>query len=72
MIQIVNVTPNPQPTGLHTYEVRINGKVITTFEHYREDDLSTCLERAARAVGGRKDEPYKYDMQVIMDLLNEK
>lgn len=49
MIAIVNVTKDPKPTGEHTYELRINREVITTFTHRREEGLSRCLQRAALA-----------------------
>lgn len=50
MIAIVNITPHPQATGPHTYEVRINSHVVAQFEHAREDGLVLCLRRAADAV----------------------
>lgn len=50
MIAIVNVTKDPKPTGIHTYEVRINYDVIATFKHRREEGLSRCLQKAALAV----------------------
>lgn len=49
MITIVNVDPNPRPTGEHQYELRINQKVIAKFVHRREDGLEKCLLRAANA-----------------------
>ena len=48
MIAIVNV--GEAENGLHRYEVRINQRVITTFEHKRRHGLTACLEKAARAV----------------------
>lgn len=50
MIAIVNVTPEPKPTGPHTYEVRINRHAVVRFEHAREEGLARCLRRAAEAV----------------------
>jgi len=52
MIAIVNVGPHdsPNPMGERKYEVRINKRVIATFEHERGDGLSVCLQKAARAV----------------------
>ena len=50
MIAIINNGVNPEPTGVHTYTVQINHKVITTFNHLREEGLARCLERAAEAV----------------------
>ncbi len=32
------------------YRVQINNKLVTTFYHNREDRLSVCLEKAAKAV----------------------
>lgn len=49
MIAIVNVTKDPKPTGEHTYELRINQEVISTFTHRREEGLSRCLLKAAHA-----------------------
>ncbi len=50
MIAIVNVSPVPQETGPHLYEVRINRRVVATFVHKREKGLAACLRKAARAV----------------------
>lgn len=51
MIAIVNIGPHTRDTGgLRSYEVRINGRVIATFKHYRCDGLATCLRLAALAV----------------------
>ena len=36
--------------GLHIYEVRINCKLITRFEHTRRDGLAVCLQKASEAV----------------------
>lgn len=49
MIAIVNITPDPQPSGWHDYELRINTKVIAQFQHRREESLAVCLRRAADA-----------------------
>ncbi len=49
-IIIQNITPDPKPTGKHLYQIRINEKVVVTFDHYREDGLSVCLQKAAEAV----------------------
>ena len=43
MISIVNITKQPQPTGIHDYELRINKKVIATFQHKREKVLHRAL-----------------------------
>ena len=51
MIAIVNVGPQSEsPFGLRNYEVRINHKVVATFQHKREDGLAKCLMEAAKAV----------------------
>ena len=49
MIAIVNIDKNPRTSGTHTYELRINREVITTFTHKREDSLAECLRAAAKA-----------------------
>jgi hypothetical protein len=62
MIAIVNLGPAPgnrrrgsakdqpkDPLGPHTYQLRINHQVITTFTHRRGDSLATCLRAAADA-----------------------
>ena len=36
--------------GRRNYEVRINCKLITSFEHTRSDGLAVCLFKAAKAV----------------------
>lgn len=50
MIAIVNVSPVPQETGPHLYEVRINRRVVATFVYKREKGLAACLRKAAKAV----------------------
>lgn len=52
MIAIVNVSPDGSPmTGMNKYEVRINRRVIATFEHDRKwDGAAQCLRDAADAV----------------------
>ena len=49
MITIVNVSPDPKPTGTHKYEVRVNQEVKFTFMHRREFPLSTLLHQAYQA-----------------------
>lgn len=61
MIAIVNIDPAQRQAGPHMYEIRINHRAIATFVHYREDDLSTLLERAARAVAGSQSTKTKED-----------
>ena len=55
MIAIVNITPGDKiKYHVCTYEVRINQKIICTFEHDRRDGLEICLSKAAKAVGTKK------------------
>lgn len=49
MIAIINIDPDPRPTGPHRYELRINAEVIATFKHNREHGLAACLRKAADA-----------------------
>lgn len=49
MITIVNVSKNPLAFGPQDYELRINYQVVARFKHNREDSLTTCLEKAAKA-----------------------
>ena len=49
MIAIVNISPNADPVGEATYELRINRAVITTFTHNRSQGLGECLRRAGEA-----------------------
>jgi hypothetical protein len=57
MIEIVNVGPfdDPDPMGLRNYEVRLNGKVYSKFQHSRADGLAKCLIAAAESVEQAKD-----------------
>lgn len=52
MLAIVNVSPEDAPlTGPNQYEVRINRRVIATFEHDRQyGNAAQCLRDAADAV----------------------
>lgn len=52
MLAIVNVSPEDAPLiGINKYEVRINSRVIATFEHDRQiDGAAQCLRDAADAV----------------------
>lgn len=52
MIEIKNIGGNP--FGVCDYEVKINGRLITTFSHDRCDGLAKCLERAGKAVDRQK------------------
>lgn len=52
MIKIVNISDVSAPlVGVNTYELRINDRVMTTFEHERKmNGLATCLRDAADAM----------------------
>lgn len=51
MLAIVNVTREATKTGLNNYEVRVNDRVIATFEHDRSYGAAAqCLRDAADAV----------------------
>lgn len=51
MLAIVNVTRNATKTGVNNYEVRVNDRVIATFEHNRNyGSAAQCLRDAADAV----------------------
>lgn len=70
MIAIVNVSPQDAPmVGVNNYEVRINRKVICTFEHNRSHDgLAQCLRDAADAVDvqSSKDAALREEMTLNM------
>lgn len=68
MIAIVNVSKDPQPFGEHTYELRINRKVIATFTHNREETLYTCLTKAAKAARkARRNKQDQRDIELICE-----
>jgi DNA-directed RNA polymerase specialized sigma54-like protein len=52
MLVIVNVSPpNTPTTGINQYEVRVNQKVIASFEHDRQYmNAAQCLRDAADAL----------------------
>ena len=51
MLAIVNVTREATKAGLNNYEVRVNDRVIATFEHDRSYGAAAqCLRDAADAV----------------------
>ena len=68
MLAIVNVTGGDIPTtGLCQYEVRINSRVIATFEHQREyDGAAQCLRDAADAIERCSLE----EKMLMLDILN--
>lgn len=49
MISIVNIAKKLTKTGLHPYQLKINGEVIATFYHRREQPLHIILKKAAEA-----------------------
>lgn len=62
MIAIVNITPEPKPTGPHTYSLRINRDEVCQFTHKRELPLSECLKEASIAAK-------KAEMDIIVSFL---
>ena len=52
MLVIVNVSDDDAPmVGINQYEVRVNTRVIATFEHDRQyGDAAQCLRDAANAI----------------------
>lgn len=38
----------------HLYELRLNGRVVGTFAHTREDGLTVCLQLAAKVAEKEK------------------
>lgn len=50
MIAIINKGPVGKSRDRRKYNVQINNKLITTFQHNRSDGLAKCLELAAQAV----------------------
>ena len=63
MSAIVNISKETSLCDVHTYEVRINQKILTTFTHKPEEGLAQCLRQAAEAVEEKKWE------RVIKELL---
>ena len=54
MIEITNVDKNRRMFGPHLYELRLNGRVVGTFAHTREDGLTVCLQLAAKVAEKEK------------------
>lgn len=50
MIVIENIDSHPREIGSNKYQIRVNNKIITTFNHVREDPLSMLFMRALRAL----------------------
>ena len=59
-------------TGINQYQVRINNRFISEFQHTRSDGLAECLRLAAKAVEDpmRVEKINEYKMLVAM--LDEK
>ncbi len=69
MIAIVNVSSEDTPTrGSNQYEVRINSKIICTFEHDRQyEGLAQCLRDAADAVDNHVENRNDRIKKLLMD-----
>lgn len=70
MIGIVNTGPvegETNPIGEHTYEIRINRDVVTTFTHFRANGLAECLRLAARAVDSHREQQAFQFLQELRD-----
>jgi len=65
MIAIVNISTHDLPIGWNEYELRINAKVIATFQHKREEGLTKCLELAAAAAEKAKWEQAREMIEVL-------
>ena len=69
MIAIVNVTKNDNQK-LDDYEIRINQKVICSFQHERQfNGAAQCLRDAADALDAGRE---NYDIEFLKALLPEK
>ena len=71
MLAIVNVSPDDAPdTGMNQYEVRINKRVIATFEHDRQyGNAAQCLRDAADAVEKCRAEQHDELLQSLLPML---
>lgn len=54
VVEIVNVDKSRRMFGPHLYELRLNGRVVGTFTHTREEGLTTCLQLAAKVAENEK------------------
>lgn len=50
MIIIHNISKEYSTTGWQNYEVKVNDKLICTFDHKASNGLAKCLEEAGEAV----------------------
>lgn len=73
MISVVNVSPDDAPnTGINQYEVRINNKLIASFEHDRQyNALPQCLRDAADAVEQQEKLDKDKLLEVIFNRVNQ-
>lgn len=71
MIAIVNVTKGGMKDGINDYELRINHRVICTFQHVRESGLSQCLIDAAKAFDDQRLKQIEQVQQFIRDMDND-
>ena len=67
MIEIANVDKNRRMFGPHLYELRLNGRVVGTFAHTREDGLTVCLQLAAKVAEKEKWDGLRALMEVSHD-----
>ena len=67
MISIVNVSDEDAPLkGINEYELRVNNKVICTFEHNRSfRGLSQCLRDAADAYDAHNEKSLFKIMRIL-------
>ncbi len=72
MLAVVNVSGACAPnTGINQYEVRINSRVIATFEHDRQyDGAAQCLRDAADAIERCNREKKEALLQALLPTLN--
>lgn len=70
MLAIVNVSPVDAPlTGPNQYEVRINSRVIATFEHdRRHNGAAQCLRDAADAVERCREEEKAALLEALLSM----
>jgi hypothetical protein len=72
MLAIVNVSDEDTPAvGINQYEVRINYRVIATFEHDRQyGNAAECLRDAADAVERCNKERQDELLKSLLPLMN--
>lgn len=74
MLAIVNVSPEGTPyTGTNHYEVRVNQKVIATFDHDRQYGAAAhCLRDAADAIENCEASSQEEMLKALETLINWK